>query len=420
MSLMTGLDRLSGDGFAPLLGKQIAVVCNQASVDSQFRHILDLLESGNANGDYQLKAVLGPQHGLFGTTQENMIEWEGEGALLRFPVYSLYGEHREPTDVMLEGVDLILVDLPDVGSRYYTFIWTLSLVMKAAQRLGISLLILDRPNPIGSAVEGTVLDPDFRSFVGLHPLPLRHGMTIGEIGLLVQRDHYPRAKLDVLKMTGWDRDSYGDQNGYAWVMPSPNMPTVDTAVVYPGGCLIEGTNLSEGRGTTRPFEIIGAPWLNGQQLAERLNARKFPGVYFRAVQFEPTFNKYVGQICNGVFVHVIDRNTFRPVLSYLALIRECIRQTGLHESSHAKLEKFKAASPETELPGFAWKQPPYEYEFSKMPIDILLGNGWMRPLLEQETDFEFLQKTMENECNTFISHSKSCKIYEEGRRKLGF
>lgn len=421
MTLAIGLDRLAQSGFSKLNGKQVALVCNQASVDSKYRHILDLLEPGHLKGDYQIKAVFGPQHGLFGTTQDNMIEWEGEGAgSVRFPVYSLYGEHREPTDAMLAGIDLILVDLPDVGSRYYTFIWTLSLVMKAAEKLGIPILVFDRPNPIGSEVEGTLLDPKFSSFVGLHPLPIRHGLTIGEVALLVQRDHYPQAKVEVLEVTGWDRHSYADQNGYAWVMPSPNMPTVETAVVYPGGCLIEGTNLSEGRGTTRPFENIGAPWLNGPQLANSLNARSLPGAYFRPVQFEPTFNKYKGQICNGVFIHVTDRSVFKPVLTYLALLMDCILQTGLHDSGNIKLERFEASSPETSLPGFAWKQPPYEYEFVKMPIDILLGNAWLRPMLEQGADLEIIQKTIENECSAFISHSKSCKIYGERQRKLGF
>lgn len=409
---MTGLDILTNSGFKQIKGKRVAVVCNQASVDHRFRHVLEILEHGHANGDFQIAAVFGPQHGLFGTTQDNMIEWEGEGAkIVRFPVYSLYGEHREPTDDMLHGVDLILVDLPDVGSRYYTFVWTMSLAMKAAERLGIPMLVLDRPNPIGSRVEGTVLDSHYASFVGLHPLPLRHGLTIGEIATLVHRHYYPKAKIEVVKMTGWERSSYADRNGYAWVMPSPNMPTVDTAVVYPGGCLIEGTNLSEGRGTTKPFETIGAPWLNGQRLAEALNHQGLHGVYFRPIQFEPTFNKYQGKICNGVFVHVTDREVFEPVLTYVAIMIECIKQSGLHDSSHIKLDRFKAASPETDLPGFAWKQPPYEYEFEKLPIDILFGNDWVRDSIEQAQTLANLRKRMEKETLTFHSLAQDCKIY---------
>jgi len=412
MSLQTGLDVLSSSGFAALRSKHIAVVCNQASVDRQFRHILELLEPGHRAGDFTITAVFGPQHGLFGTTQDNMIEWNGEGAtVVRFPVYSLYGEHREPTDEMLRDVDLILIDLFDVGSRYYTFIWTMSLTIKVAERLGIPVLVLDRPNPIGSLVEGTVLDPEFASFVGLHPLPLRHGLTIGEIALYVRDHFYPKTQIDIVRLEGWDRDSYGDENDYAWVMPSPNMPTVDTAVVYPGGCLIEGTNLSEGRGTTKPFEIIGAPWLDGQKLANALNREDLSGVYFRPIQFEPTFNKYHGQICEGVFVHVLDRSRFEPVLSYAAIMIEAIKQTGLHDSSNISTERFVATGEETKLPGFAWKQPPYEYEFNKLPIDILLGSEWGRKYIEQGQNLGSLRKRMENEVLTFHSLGGISKLY---------
>lgn len=409
---MTGLDVLTSAGFSALKGKRIAVVCNQASVDRDYKHILDLLEQNYSQAGFTIAAVFGPQHGLFGTTQDNMIEWEGEGAeKLRFPVYSLYGEHREPTDAMLEGVDLILVDLPDVGSRYYTFIWTMSLTMKAAERLGIPVLVLDRPNPIGSKVEGTLLDPAYASFVGLHPLPLRHGLTIGEISRHVNQNFYPKAIVEIMKIEGWDRDSYADQNAYTWVMPSPNMPTVETAVVYPGGCLIEGTNLSEGRGTTKPFETLGAPWLDGPRLADALNQSGLKGVYFRPIQFEPTFNKYAGQICNGVFVHVTDRATFQPVLAYVAILQECVRQTGLHDSSGSQLGRFKAAGPETDLPGFAWKQPPYEYEYEKLPIDILFGQEWPRHAIENLENIQVLNNRMENEALTFHSLALSCKIY---------
>ena len=412
MAIQNGLDRLGSSNFEQISGRRIAVVCNQASVDNGYRHILDLLEPGHLKGDFVIGAVFGPQHGLFGTTQDNMIEWEGEGAqTVRFPVYSLYGEHREPTSAMLEGINLIVVDLPDIGSRYYTFAWTLALTMKAADRLGIPILVLDRPNPIGSSVEGTVLDPAFASFVGLHPLPLRHGLTLGEIAVYLNQSFYPKAKVDVVKLHDWNRHSYADENGYAWVMPSPNMPTVETAVVYPGGCLIEGTNLSEGRGTTRPFEMIGAPWLNGQRLADSLNASHLEGVVFRPIQFEPTFNKYQGQICNGIFVHVTDRRKFEPVLSYIAIIQESIRQGGLHDSSGIQLDRFRAASPETELPGFAWKQPPYEYEYQKLPIDILFGNAWMRPAIEALNPLEFFREAMREECAKFFSAANTPSFY---------
>ncbi len=381
MSFAIGLDLLCAQDFASLKGRNVGVVCNQASVDSNYRHILGLLE---ASDNVSIGAVFGPQHGLFGTTQDNMIEWNGEGAPPKtYPTYSLYGEFREPTDEMLGGLDLILVDLPDVGSRYYTFIWTMSLCIKAAERLGIPVLVLDRPNPLGGVrVEGPGIETGFESFVGLHNVPIRHGKTIGEIARHVVAHHYSKARVDVIEMEGWDRQFYADQLPYAWVMPSPNMPTVDTAVVYPGACLLEATNLSEGRGTTRPFEIVGASFVNGQQLADSLNRLSIEGVYFRPLQFEPTFNKHQGKICEGVQTHVLDRSTFRPVLAYACLINEIAKQTGIHDSSHVQLDRFQANSDETALPGFAWKQPPYEYVYDRMPIDILSGSEEFRKLVE--------------------------------------
>lgn len=412
MSIRTGLDVLEQERFGKLQDRRIAVVCNQASVNQRFIHILDLLNSGHEKGDFTIAAVFGPQHGLAGTTQDNMIEWNGEGSDgYRYPVHSLYGEHREPTDKMLAGVELILVDLPDIGSRYYTFIWTMALVMKAAERLGIPILVLDRPNPIGSKVEGTVLESEFSSFVGLHPFPTRHGLTLGEAARFMRQEHYPNLRLDVEAVQGWDRNSYADTNGYAWVMPSPNMPTVQTAVVYPGGCLIEGTNLSEGRGTTRPFETVGAPWVNGRRLANALNESDLPGVHFRPIQFEPTFNKYAGQICNGVFVHVINRDLFEPFLAYCAIMIEVIRQTGLHDSSHVSSDRFVAAGAETKLLGFAWKQPPYEYEFDRLPMDILFGNGHTRRLIEHGIGLDLLRNGTKMECLPFISKVQPCKMY---------
>lgn len=382
MPFAIGLDRLVAENFALLKGKKVGFVCNQASVDSHFRHILDLLK---ASQNVHIGAVFGPQHGLFGTTQDNMIEWNGEGAPpAAFTIYSLYGEHREPTDEMLSGLELLLIDLPDVGSRYYTFIWTMSLCIKAASRLGIPILVLDRPNPInGVTIEGPGIDPGFESFVGLHNVPIRHGMTIGEVARHVVANHYPAANLEVIETHGWDRNLYADQTPYAWVMPSPNMPTVDTAVVYPGGCLLEATNLSEGRGTTRPFEIVGAPFIDGWKLADALNSSHLKGVYFRPLQFEPTFNKHVGRICGGVQVHVLDRDLFHPVKTYMTLIARVIDQTGLHDSSHVVLDRFKAASGECDLPGFAWKQPPYEYVHDRMPIDILTGSSEFRNSFSQ-------------------------------------
>ncbi len=411
MPIRLGLDLLIENKFSALADHRIAVICNQASVDSHYRHILEILGEAQVTEPFRVVAAFGPQHGIGGTTQDNMIEWNGEGAeKYQYPVYSLYGEHREPTDAMLAGVDLILVDLPDVGARYYTFIWTMTLAMKAAERLGIPMLVLDRPNPIGSKVEGTVLEPEFASFVGLHPLPLRHGLTIGETARFMRHEHYPNLTLRVIELEGWDQDSYADENGYSWVMPSPNMPTVNTAVVYPGGCLIEGTNLSEGRGTTRPFETVGAPWLDGVKLAKSLNEADLQGVTFRPIQFEPTFNKYCGQICNGVFLHITNRDTFEPVVSYCALMIEAIKQTGLHDSSHVSSERFVAAGGETNLAGFAWKQPPYEYEYLKLPIDILFGNSRTRQSIEKGDSPELLRNATKNDLTAFKSKVIASKL----------
>jgi uncharacterized protein YbbC (DUF1343 family) len=219
--------------------------------------------------------------------------------------------------------------------------------------------------------------------------------------------------VEVIRIEGWDPNSFADTNGYAWVMPSPNMPTVDTAVVYPGGCLIEGTNLSEGRGTTRPFEMIGAPWLHGERLASSLSKSDLRGVKFRPIQFEPTFNKYQGQLCSGVFVHVTDRQVFEPILTYSAIMLESIRQTGIKESKHVQADRFIAASPEMLLPGFAWKQPPYEYEFKKMPIDILFGNIDDRRLIEDGIILDLLRNRWEKATTTFNYSIEKCRLYDK-------
>jgi uncharacterized protein YbbC (DUF1343 family) len=364
----TGLDVCVRDGFKAFNGQRLGLVCNQASIARDYRHVLDhMLEK-----KVEVACVLGPQHGVWGHTQDNMVEWEGytdSRTGLRF--HSLYGEHREPTDAMLEGVERIVFDVPDVGARYYTFIWTLALSMKKCAEKEIPVTVLDRPNPIGGArVEGPVLQAGFESFVGLHPLPARHGMTVGEVARYFQSHFYPKCGLSVVEMQGWDRTMYQDETDLPWAMPSPNMPTVDTAVVYPGQCLLEGTNLSEGRGTTRPFEVLGAPWIDAYRLTERLDRFALPGVVFRPYQFQPTFQKFSGEVCQGAFVHVVDRRAFRPVLTTVVV-----------------LLAVRELWPDC----FAWRQPPYEYEEVKLPIDILAGNAWLResidalrPLIEIE------------------------------------
>lgn len=389
--VQTGLDGLVGKDFAPLKGLRIGIVCNQASIDLNIDHILALLLPLHERGFLTIQAVFGPQHGIGGHTQDNMIEWEGARSPQGWRVHSLYGEHRRPTAEMLEGVDLVVIDLQDAGARYYTFVWTMALCIKSCEELGVPVLVLDRPNPIGGLkVEGTVLRPGFASFVGLYPLPTRHGMTLAEIANYLRDAFFIRCELRIEPMRGWERSMHFKDTGLTWAMPSPNMPTADTALVYPGGCLVEGTNLSEGRGTTRPFEIVGAPFLDGHALCEPLNGLRLPGVKFRPVQFEPTFNKHTGQLCEGCFIHVLDRVAFEPVSATVAILQEVMRQA---------------------RPEFRWKEPPYEYELEKRPIDILAGNDWLGRAIEELAPLEEIRERFSIECGEFERTRLEALIY---------
>lgn len=392
MGMQFGLDQWVREGFATLQGRSVAVVCNQASISHAYVHILDHMLEGHHRGEFEVACAFGPQHGIWGHTQDNMIEWEGYvDPRTGFRFHSLYGERREPTAEQLQRVERLVFDVPDIGSRYYTFIWTLALCMKACERLGIPVTVLDRPNPIGCTQrEGGVLEPRFASFVGLHPLPIRHGLTLGEVATHLRRAHYPGVDLEVVELQGYDRALYQDEAAAAWAMPSPNMPTVDTATVYPGMCLIEGTCLSEGRGTTRPFEIVGAPYIDGWELAQSLNQVQLPGVVFRPIQFEPTFQKYAQQICQGVFLHVTDRRAFQPVLTAVALLAEVVRLYPEH---------------------FEWLQPPYEYEYDLMPIDILAGNDWLRPAIEAYTPIHQVDERLRAELKAFEPALEEARLY---------
>jgi uncharacterized protein YbbC (DUF1343 family) len=387
MGTETGLDVLASESFARLRGKKVGLLCNQASIASDHRHAIDLFRA-----HCELGAIFGPQHGLFGHTQDNMIEWEGEDRPSSGPpIYSLYGEHREPTPAMLEGLDLLVIDLQEVGARYYTFIWTMALCMKQCAARGIPVLVLDRPNPIGGLqVEGTVQEPGFESFVGLHPLPMRHGLSIGELARWLKDSTYPATKLEVVEMRSWSRSDYFDQTGLPWAMPSPNMPSLDTAVVYPGACLLEGTNLSEGRGTTRPFETFGAPYLDAWTFTNALNQLGLPGCRFRAIQFQPTFQKHAGELCQGAFLHVIDRKAFEPVLTYVAILQVAIGQA---ENQ------------------FRWNDPPYEYEVEKLPIDILGGNHWLREAIVDQVPLNHIRQRFLEECHAFEPQRSAAMLY---------
>ena len=338
----------------------IGVVCNHASVDREFVHVLDRV--GSTPG-VKLAAIFGPQHGFRSDVQDNMVETPHvDDPGRRVPIYSLYSETREPTAAMLKGIDALVIDLQDIGARIYTYIYTMAHCLRAGKRHGVPVIICDRPNPIGGVdVEGATLVPGFESFVGQFPIPMRHGMTIGELARLFNEHFAIGAQLEVVTMEGWRRDMYADATGLPWVMPSPNMPTLDTAIVYPGTVLFEGIMLSEGRGTTRPFELVGAPWIEAERFARDMNGLQLPGAYFRPAVFEPTFQKHAKQACGGCQIHVTDRAAFRPVLTGVALAAM------FHTTNPSK---------------FAWRQPPYEYEHDKMPIDILAGSDIFRKQIE--------------------------------------
>ncbi len=341
---------------------RLGLLMNQASVDCHFRYACDVLAERFPG---RLKAIFTPQHGLWGEQQANMIESpHGRYTPLDLPVFSLYSETRRPTGAMLSEIDCFVIDLQDVGTRVYTFAWTMLNVLRACAAAKLPVVVLDRPNPLGGIVaEGPLLEVDFQSFVGDASIPLRHGLTLGELALLLNHEQNIGAELHVVPMTGWRRAMLFSENGRDWVAPSPNMPRFETTLLYPGQVLLEGTNLSEGRGTTLPFEIVGAPFLDPHQLARELAAFELPGLELRPIRFVPTFDKWHGQSCGGVALHVTDPRAVRSVTATLALLAVVHR---LHPRE------------------FTWLPPPYEYEHHKMPIDILFGSTRLRSRLASD------------------------------------
>ncbi len=387
-----GLDVLVNREASGMKGRNVGLLAHSASVSSEVQYAWDLLA---ALPDVQLRVLLSPEHGLMGTHQDlESVDSQGAGLFQGIPMYSLYGDSPDslrPTAKMLEGLDLLLVDLQDVGSRYYTYLYTLSYCMEACQESGVEVWVLDRPNPIGGvSIEGNLVSPECRSFVGRYPFPVRHGMTIGECALMI-RDYFDvPCNLRVVSMEGWKRGMWFDQTGLPWVMPSPNMPTLDTALVYPGTCLIEGTNLSEGRGTTRPFEIIGAPWVDPRALVWCLSELALPGVEFRPLWFRPTFQKFAGQICGGVQIHVLDRIGFKPFLTGVQLVR-CLALLWPSE--------------------VAWRQEPYEFEHTRLAIDLLAGGSWLREVVDDGADPAIFQAQWADELQEFRKHRSKCLLY---------
>jgi len=390
--IQTGLDQIRYKLPAGLTGRKIGILCHASSVASDFTHITDIFFKRK---DCLLTAIFGPQHGLFGQTQDNMIEWNSNiHPVYRIPVYSLYGEHRKPTSEMLNDIEALVVDLQDVGARLYTYIWTVKLCIEACSEAGIPVWILDRPNPIGRLpFDGPVLKEEYFTFVGGASIPLCHRMTLGEMALWIKEKYYNNCDLNIVWMKNWKRNSLYNETGLPWILPSPNMPSLNTALVYPGNVLIEALNLSEGRGTTIPFELFGAPFLDTERLKKNLDERNIPGCVFREHSFIPTFNKFAGLICNGLQIHVTDASAFYPVATAYEIITAII---------------------ETTPPGsLKFKDPPYEYEYVLMPFDILSGDSVMRSSLLNKVPVMVERQRWQSEIAEFREEFSQLSVYPE-------
>lgn len=368
-----GVERLLDEQIDLLRGQRVGLVCNQASVDHGFRHVADLFHQ---HPEIKLTTLFGPQHGIRGDVQDNMIETgHAVDRKTGLPIYSLYSETREPTEEMLREVDTIVFDLQDVGARIYTFVYTLANCMRAAQKLGKKVIACDRPNPIGGTkVAGVVLDPAFASFVGQFPIATRHGMTVCELGRMFNAHFGIGCDLECVTMSGWSRELWYDETDGPWVLPSPNIPTVDTTVVFPATVHLEGTQMSEGRGTTKPFEFAGAPYIVADDFAAALDGFDLPGVSFRACGFMPTFQKHAGQACGGVQIHVTDREVFEPVIAGIAIVKSAFAMYG---------------------DDFRWKDPPYEYEYDRNPFDLISGTSKVREAIERGDSLNAIRASWE-------------------------
>jgi uncharacterized protein YbbC (DUF1343 family) len=388
MAVLPGIEVLLKKRLNLIRGARVGVVVHPASVLPDLQHTADALMAS----DCRLVSLFGPQHGARGENQDNMVESEfyrdPDTAL---PVHSLYGRTRCPTAEMLNDIDVLIYDLQDVGTRVYTFIYTMAYCMEACAIEKKKMMVLDRPNPVnGLQVEGNLLDPEYSSFVGLYPIPMRHGMTAGELALMFNSEFGIGCDLTVIEMENWGRSYWYDQTGLPWVQPSPNLPTLDSVIVYPGSVLVEGTRLSEGRGTTRPFELIGAPFINSRSYAERLNALKLPGVCFRPAYFEPTFQKWAAEICGGVQIHVTDREAFEPYLAGIAAIFVA-----------------RMLYPES----FQWQDSPYEYELVKRPIEILCGSNGIPRMIQSGKPLDQIRQSWQDDIASFSRRRKPYLLY---------
>ncbi|MFH1154624.1 MAG: DUF1343 domain-containing protein [Pseudomonadota bacterium] len=385
----TGLEVFSRSPLKRLKGKRLGLLANPASVTPDFCHASGILSRIYPG---QLKALFSPQHGFYAQKQDNMIEsdhsWD---KALDIPVFSLYSSVRKPCTEMLDTIDTLIIDLQDAGTRVYTFIYTISLCLEAAAAMGKEIIVLDRPNPVGgTAVEGNLLDMAYSSFVGRYPIPMRHGLTVGEISRLFNTRYGIHADLTVIPMQGWQRQMLFHDTGLPWIAPSPNLPTAASTIVYPGQVIFEGTNVSEGRGTTQPFEIFGAPFLETDLILEAVRNRT-PGMVLRPLCFEPTSNKWQLQACHGFQMHVTDALVFRPYKTSLLLLQAIVKY---HSDQ------------------FQWKQPPYEYDFHNLPIDLILGSRTLRERIGAMEDLDDLEKEWQKDCLDFQQISRGIWLYD--------
>jgi uncharacterized protein YbbC (DUF1343 family) len=391
--VQTGLEIILAKFPAELKKKRIGLLCHAPSITPDFRHITELFYTRR---DCTLSAIFGPQHGLYGETQDNMIEWSGQQLHPRYkiPVFSLYGEHRKPTARMLDEIDALVVDLQDVGARLYTYVWTVKLCMEACAAESIPVWILDRPNPVaGLDFDGPVLKREFFTFVGGASIPLCHRMTIGEIARWIQETELPDCNLRVIGMQNWKRSMMYNNTGLPWVIPSPNMPTLQTAIVYPGMVLFEALNVSEGRGTTIPFELFGSPFIKPYTLLKNIEIRNISGCIFRMHNFIPTFNKYIGETCYGLQLHITDLKNFRPVATAVEIIDAIISTSG---------------------PGAVrFNDPPYEYEYNLMPFDILSGDDLLRKVLSEGKPVSLEIARWREEIESFRKEFSKISLYDE-------
>jgi uncharacterized protein YbbC (DUF1343 family) len=390
VKVKTGIEKFIDNPPEWVSGKRLGLLCNPASVDRNFCHSRELICKKFPG---QLTALFSPQHGFFAEKQDNMIESDDiTDPVLNVPVFSLYGKTRKPDKKMFDLLDILVVDLQDVGTRVYTFIYTMANCLEASKQYNKKVIILDRPNPVnGNSIEGNCLSPDYASFVGKYPIPMRHGLTIGELALMFN-DHFNiGCDLEVIPMTGWSRGMFFKDTGLPWISPSPNLPTPESAIVYPGQVIWEGTNISEGRGTALPFELFGAPFIDTNKIISFMEGnRSIPGAFLRPTAFEPTSNKHKGRMCKGFQIHITDPQQYRPYFTSLKLLQAIV-------AAHKKQ--------------FKWKDPPYEYEFKKLPIDLIIGSKKIRKQIENLENIEKIQTAWQENLCDYIKTSGRFHIY---------